>query len=117
MKNGESSQTLRIYLSSTDKFENRSLYEEIVYEAKRQNLCGATVLRGIMGFGMSSKVHSQKLWEINEKIPIVVEVVDSKEKISDFVKAITPYVEMSGKGCLMTVLESHIIFSKEGSKK
>lgn len=116
MKNGESSQTLRIYLSSTDKFENRSLYEEIVYEAKRQKLCGATVLRGIMGFGMSSMVHSQKLWEINEKIPIVVEVVDTPERISEFVKIITPHVEMSGKGCLMTILGSHVIYAKEGSK-
>ena len=116
MKTSETVRSLKIYISSTDKYKNSSLYEVIVYAAKEYGLTGATVLRGIMGFGSSSKVHSQKLWEINEKIPIVVEVVDTPEKISEFVTIISSYVEMSGKGCLMTLLDSHVIFAKEGSK-
>jgi hypothetical protein len=63
---------LRIFLSSTDKFKHQPLYEVIVFADKRYGLTGATVLKGVMGFGASSAVYSPTYWEITEKVPMVV---------------------------------------------
>src|SRR5512147_2101722 len=91
---------MRIFVSSTDKFRHKPLYEVIVYAAKRYGMAGATVIRGIMGYGSSSSVSSQKFWEISEKLPVVVEIMDSGEKIDAFFETIKPYLEMIRKGCI-----------------
>ncbi len=117
MNEGEKVITMRIYLSSTDKYRNSSLFEEIVLTAKQNGIAGSTVFRGIMGFGASSKIHSQKLIEINDKIPVVVEIVDTKSKISDFLKIVDPLIEESEKGCLITFTDSQIISKKRGKNK
>ncbi|MCL4484172.1 MAG: DUF190 domain-containing protein [Bacteroidetes bacterium] len=70
---------LRIYVSSTDKFKHGLLYETLVFAAKRYGLSGATVLKGAMGFGSSSIVRSVRFWEITEKLPVVIEIVDEAE--------------------------------------
>jgi PII-like signaling protein len=108
---------LRIYISSTDKFKHSPLYEVIVYAAKRYGITGATVLKGIMGFGASSEVHSYKLWEISEKLPLVIEIIDESEKIDSFVESITPYFEKLGKGHLVTVDEITVLIHKTGGRK
>ena len=108
---------LRIHISSTDKFKHAPLYEVIVYAAKRYGMAGATVLKGFMGFGASSVVHSQKLWEITEKLPLVIEIVDEAGKIDRFVEAILPYFERIPKGGLITLEKVSIILHKSGSKK
>lgn len=117
MNTSETVRSLKIYISSTDKYKNSSLYEVIVYAAKEYGLTGATVLRGIMGFGSSSRVHSQKLLEINDKIPIVIEFIESEEKIAGFVEHIKPYIEESEKGCLITIQEATIALLKRGEKR
>ncbi len=76
---------LRIYLSNTDKFKFHQLSETIVFAARRYNLAGATVLKGIMGYGSSQVIHSLKLFEISEKVPLVIEIVDESEKIERFI--------------------------------
>ena len=93
---------LRIFISSTDKFKYRPLYEVIVFAAKRYGLAGATVLKGFMGYGASSVIHSQRMWEITEKIPLVIEIVDESEKIDGFIEMILPYFEKIPKGGMIT---------------
>lgn len=108
---------LRIYLSSTDKFKHTSLYEAIVFAAKRGGLMGATVLKGVMGYGASNKIHIQKFWEISEKTPLVVEIIDSEEKIDLFVEKISPWFEKIKTGVLLTVTEANVLIEKKGSPK
>jgi uncharacterized protein len=117
MKMKDEAEVLRIFLSSTDKFKHQPLYQVIVFAAKRDGLTGATVLKGVMGFGVSSAVYSPTYWEITEKIPMVVEIVDDSEKIEKFIDTILPYFENTNKGCLITVEKAKIILHKKGSKK
>ena len=117
MKPGDKAKRLRIYVSSTDKFKHTPLYEVIVYAARRYGITGATVLRGIMGFGASSEVYSNKLWEISEKLPLIVEIIDEPFKIDAFFESIKPYFEKIGKGHIITIDETTVIMHKTGSKK
>ena len=94
---------LRIFISNTDKFKHNSLYEMIVFAAKRYGLAGATVLKGVMGYGSSSVIHSVKFWEITEKLPVVIEIVDEAEKIEKFTEKILPWFEKLKYGCMITV--------------
>ena len=108
---------LRIFISNTDKFKHNSLYEMIIFAAKRYGLAGATVLKGVMGYGSSSVIHSVKFWEITEKLPVVIEIVDEAEKIEKFTEKILPWFEKLGYGCMITVEEVNLVLYKQGSKK
>jgi PII-like signaling protein len=108
---------LRIFISSTDKFKNSPLYEVILYAAKRYNLAGATVLKGIMGYGGTSYISSSKFWEISEKLPVVVEIVDSAEKIDQFFEIIKPYFEKIKYGCIVTMEKANVVLYKTGQIK
>ncbi|MCX6240201.1 MAG: DUF190 domain-containing protein [Bacteroidetes bacterium] len=108
---------LRIFISSTDKFRHRPLYEVIVFAAKRYGLAGATVLKGCMGYGASSMVYSQKLWEISEKMPVIIELIDEASRIEGFVETLLPYFEKVPKGGLITIENVSIVLHKSGSKK
>lgn len=114
MKPGEKAKRLRIYVSSTDKFRHNLLYEEIVFAAKKSGIAGATVLKGIMGYGASSEIYTGKLWELSEKMPLVVEIIDSPEKIDSFFDSIKPLFETSGKGHMVTEDETIILVHKAG---
>lgn len=103
-------------MSNTDKFKKQTLYEVIVFAAKRQGLAGATVIRGIMGFGSSSIVNSIRFWEINEKLPIIVEIIDEAQKIEKFFETIKPYFDKIDKGILITIEKANIVFCKTGKK-
>lgn len=116
METGEKAGRLRIYISSTDKFRHSPMYETIVFAAKDYGISGATVFRGIMGYGSSSEIHSNKLWEISEKMPVVVEIVDEMPKILSFFDSIKPYFEKIGKGHLITIEETRILIHKAGWK-
>ena len=111
------SKLLRIFISNTDKFKHTPLYEILVFAAKRYGLSGATVLKGVMGFGSSSAIHSMKFWEITEKLPMVVEIVDEAEKIEKFTETILPYFEKLRYGVLVTVEKANIVLYKTGKKK
>jgi hypothetical protein len=117
MQPDDKAKRLRIYISSTDKFEHSPLYEIIVYEARSYGLTGATVLKGIMGYGASSEIYTDKLGEISEKIPLVIEIIDESHKIEPFIEHITPYFEKAGKGFIVTLEETTVIMHKTGSKK
>jgi len=107
---------LRIYTSSTDKFRHTPLYEVIVYAAKRQNISGATVIRGSMGFGASSVINSVKFWEVSDKLPVIVEIIDEAEKIEQFYETIKQYFDKVEKGLLVTIDETNAVFCKTGKK-
>ncbi len=79
---------LRIFLGEDDKAGRQPLYEAIVLKAREMQLAGATLLRGPMGFGRSSRLHTTKILRLSEDLPIVIEIVDSKEKIDAFLPAL-----------------------------
>lgn len=117
MKTGTNAKILRIFISDTDKFKHGALYEMIVFSAKHYGLAGATVTRGVMGFGASSVVRSFKFWEVTEKLPVVVEIVDDSEKILKFIEKIKPWFEKLRYGCLITVEDASVVLYRKGSKK
>ncbi len=75
---------LRIFMGEDDVFESKPLYEAVVMKAREMQLAGATVLRGPMGFGASSRLHTAKILRLSEDLPLVIEIVDSEQKIDDF---------------------------------
>jgi uncharacterized protein len=75
---------LRIFIGEDDKAGNTPLYEAIVIKAREMHLAGATVLRGPMGFGASSRLHTTKILRLSEDLPLVIEIVDSEDKINEF---------------------------------
>jgi hypothetical protein len=89
MKLPEEGYLLRIFIGENDKHNGKPLYEWLVLQAREQGLAGATVLRGMMGFGANSRViHTFKIERLSEDLPIVVEIVDTKEKLEKFLEAI-----------------------------
>ncbi len=79
---------LRIFIGEDDKFDASPLYEAIVLKARELHLAGATVLRGPMGFGPSSRLHTTKILRLSEDLPLVIEIVDSEDKINGFLPAL-----------------------------
>ncbi|GIX16181.1 MAG: hypothetical protein KatS3mg119_0367 [Rhodothalassiaceae bacterium] len=80
----------RIFLGESDRADGRPLYEAIVLKAREMGLAGATVLRGPMGFGHSSRLHTAKILRLSEDLPIVVEIVDEKDRIEALLEALDP---------------------------
>ncbi len=92
MKVSEDAVLLRIFIGESDRIKGKPLFEEIVKEARRLDMAGATVLRGIMGFGADSRMHSTKLLTISEDLPIIIEIVDCKDKIDKLMPFIDEHV-------------------------
>ncbi len=84
MKIPANGQLLRIFIGEADRWQHQPLYEAIVHLAKTKGMAGATVLKGMMGFGCKSHMHTAKLLRLSEDLPIVIEMVDSEEKIAQF---------------------------------
>ena len=90
---------LRIFVGETDRWNHQPLYEAIVMKARAMHVAGATVLRGPMGFGHSSRLHTAKILRLSGDLPLVIEIVDSEEKIQAFLPALEP---MIGSGLVTT---------------
>ncbi len=84
---------LRIFIGESDKQDGRPLYEWLVLRAKEQGLAGATVMRGIMGFGPSSRIHTTKIERLSEDLPVVVEIVDTIERLEAFLDLVEGKVQ------------------------
>jgi len=108
---------LRIYISNTDKFRHSLLSETLVFAARRYGLAGATVFRGSMGYGSSSVVHTSKLWEITEKLPVIIEIVDDHKMINQFLDIIRPWFHKIPTGCLITTEKVKVELFKKGVNK
>jgi len=105
MKLPSDAERVRVYIGETDKFEGRPLYEVIVEQARRRGLAGATVVRGTLGFGAHSRIHSAKNLRLSEHLPMVVEIVDTPERIAAFLPELD---SMIGEG-LVTREKVHVI--------
>ncbi|OPL09886.1 MAG: hypothetical protein AVO34_12810 [Firmicutes bacterium ML8_F2] len=117
MENNSKALLLSIFISSTDKKGHDVLYENIVFKAKEAGLAGVTVLKGMLGFGASSVIHSYKFWEVAEKIPTLIQIVDEEKKITDFFETIRPTLESMQYGCLVTTQEVNVLLYKSGKNK
>jgi hypothetical protein len=96
---------LRIHLGESDKWQHQPLYEAIVLKARERHLAGATVLRGPMGFGRSSRLHTAKVLRLSDDLPLVIEIVDSEEKINAFL----PTLDEMMQGGLVTMEKVKVI--------
>ncbi|MBL0731474.1 MAG: DUF190 domain-containing protein [Desulfosarcina sp.] len=108
MKIPSEGQLLRIFIGESNKYKGKPLYEWLVIKAKEHGLAGATVLRGIMGFGANSRVHTSKILRLSLDLPIIVEIVDTHEKISDFLA----YIDSAIEEGLVTLEKADIQFYK-----
>jgi PII-like signaling protein len=96
---------LRIFIGESDRWEHQPLYEAIVLKARAAHLAGATVLRGPMGFGKSSRLHTAKILRLSTDLPLVIEIVDSEEKVRAFLPTLEPML----KGGLVTTERVQVI--------
>lgn len=103
---------LRIFLGESDRWKHQPLYEAIVLKAREMHLAGATVLRGPMGFGKSSRLHTAKILRLSMDLPIVVEIVDAEEKIQSFL----PLLDEMMKGGLVTLEKVQVIHYRADEK-
>jgi PII-like signaling protein len=93
MKLPEEGMLLRIFIGESDSFKGKPLYEQIVLKARELNLAGATVIHGTMGFGAASRIHSAKIVRLSEDLPIIVELVDTEEKLESLMPFLDETVE------------------------
>jgi PII-like signaling protein len=105
---------LKIYASTTDKVDNKLFYEFVVHSAKDAGISGVTVFRGIMGYGLSSEISSSKFWELTEKLPVMIELIDSTEKLESYYASIEDILLNMPKGCLVTIEPIAIKLQKLG---
>jgi len=103
---------LRIFIGESDRHRHRPLYESIVLQAREMHMAGATVLRGPMGFGKSSHLHTAKILRLSMDLPIVIEIVDSEEKVNAFL----PVLDKIMGGGLVTLERAKVIRYQDREK-
>src|SRR5438093_8683784 len=103
---------LRVFIGESDRWQHQPLYEAIVLKARELHLAGATVLRGPMGFGKSSRLHTAKILRLSFDLPLVIEIVDSEEKIQAFL----PVLDGMLKGGLLTMEKVDVVESRAGER-
>ena len=107
---------LKIYASTTDRIGSKLLYEHIVNMARDRGISGVTVYRGVMGYGLSSSITSAKFWELTEKLPVMIEIIDNNEVINEFYSMIEPELVKMPKGCLVIVEPITVKLHKPGRR-
>jgi len=110
MKIPREGQLLRIFIGEADQWEGKPLHEVIVLLARKEKMAGATAIKGFMGFGCKSHMHTAKLLRLSEDLPIVIEIVDSEEKIAKFV----PHLDKMVREGLITIEKTHVIMYRSG---
>ena len=103
---------LRIFIGESDRYQHRPLYEAIVLKARELDLAGATVLRGPMGFGKSSHLHTAKILRLSTDLPMIIEVVDSEDKVDAFL----PVLDQMMGGGLVTIEKAKVIRYQDREK-
>lgn len=101
---------LRIFIGETDKYEGRPLYEAVVQEARRRGLAGATVTRGVMGFGAHSRIHTSKILRLSEDLPVIIEIVDETAKIEAFLPDLDKMIQEG----LVTLERVRVVVYRDG---
>jgi hypothetical protein len=105
MKLPQDALLLRVFIGESDRYQGRPLYEQIVIKARELNLAGATVLRGVMGFGAASRIHSAKLLDLSVDLPMVVEIVDTEENINKLM----PFIDETVQEGLVTMEKMRVV--------
>lgn len=100
---------LRVFIGEADKLGHKALFDAIVEEARAAGLAGATVLRGIQGFGLSAKMRSSRILDLSSDLPVVVEIVDEESKVNAFIEKLNGLLEEADSGGLVTVEKTHVI--------
>ena len=106
------SKLLRIFVGEVDRVGHQLLYEAILMAAKEKGLAGGTVLKGIMSYGASSRIHVARLIELSEDLPIVIEIVDRSEKIDAFLPTVNDLFEKCARGGLITMEKVDVLYYK-----
>ena len=109
MQNGQAI-LLRVFIGESDRLDHKLVYELIVLKARQHGIAGATVLRGVLGYGASSVIHTAKLIDISENLPVIIEIVDEEAKINSFIPVINDIFEQSKKGGLVTMEKVNVIY-------
>ncbi|HRZ86313.1 MAG TPA: DUF190 domain-containing protein [bacterium] len=105
MKIPSDGKLLRIFVGEADKWQGKPLYEEIVLLARKEKMAGATAVKGFMGFGRKSRMHTAKLLELSEDLPVIIEIVDSEENVSRFITLLDGMI----KEGLVTLEKANVI--------
>ena len=113
MKLPSEGKLLRIFIGEADKWNGKPLFEEIVMLAKKEKMAGATVLKGILGFGCKSHLHTAHLFRLSEDLPMIIEIVDSEDKITQFL----PHLDEMVKEGLITLERAHVIMYRASLEK
>jgi uncharacterized protein len=113
MKMSEEGQLLRVFCGESDTWEGQPLYRAIVLKAKELGMAGATVLRGPMGFGANSRVHTAKLLDVSTDLPVVIELVDSAEKI----QRLLPFLDEAVSEGLITIENVRVLHYRHNRAK
>lgn len=112
MKLPSESELLRVFIGESDKRGGKPLYQVIVEEARRRGMAGATVLRGTLGFGVHSRIHTSKVLRLSEDLPMVIEIVDTPERIEAFLPDLDKLVEEG----MITIEKVRVLAYRHGEK-
>jgi len=112
MKLPSESLLLRIFIGETDKYEGRPLYKAIVEKARQRGMAGATVMRGLLGFGANSRIHTSQILRLSEDLPLVIESVDSEERINAFLPELDTMISEG----LVTLEKARVITYRHNNK-
>ncbi len=113
MKLPENGKLLRIFIGESDRYEDKALYEAIILKARELGLAGATAVRGIMGFGADSRMHTAKLLELSEDLPVIIELVDTGENINKLM----PFLDGNVDEGLITLEDVKVVKYRHSSGK
>lgn len=113
MKLSGQASLLRVFIGESDKHDGKLLYEQIVAKARELNIAGATVLRGIMGYGAHSRLHTAKLLRLAEDLPVVVEVVDTDEKLAPLME----FLDQAVSEGMVTVEKVQVVTYRSGKSQ
>lgn len=100
---------LRIFIGESDKHGHLTLYEALVRAARSQGIAGATVLRGICGYGATSKMRQVKVLDLSSDLPVVVEIIEKESRIEDFMATVDRLMEESNSGGFVTMEKAHVV--------
>jgi len=112
MKLPEEGMLLRIFIGESDSYKGKPLYEQIVLKAREMNLAGATVTRGVMGFGADSRMHTAKILRLSDDLPIVIELVDIEKNINKLI----PFLDETVEEVLITLEKVRVIKYRPSKK-
>jgi uncharacterized protein len=108
---------LRIYCGESDKYEGQPLYEAIVFAARHAGLAGATSYRGVMSYGPSHSIHTIKVFALSSDLPVIIDIIDTEEKILGFIPLLESMMIDSGKGSMITTSKVKVHRYEAGVKK